>query len=222
MIHAMDFMIDWRCFKVCDRIEFRPGVNLLVGDQGCGKTSLLKAIHTAGTSKKGFDADNELRDGILLEATPCKLYKFDFEKDNPRTMPYFGDNIQFQVSSMWSSHGECTRAILSGVEEASEVLFLMDEPDMALSIRSCNRLVQTFKGAAERGCQILASVHNLAVIQQFDKVYSLEHRKWMTSAEFIETQADPTEFVPIKKKKAMKAKKPMSGEKSPTQVIQEL
>lgn len=220
MLRTLDFIKDWRCFKMGDRFEFRPGVNLLVGDQGCGKSSLLKAIHVGGTKAKGLSGDKQPRNSVLIEASPIKMYKFDFEKDNLRTQSYFGDNVQFQVASMWSSHGECTRAIIIGVEEASEVLFLLDEPDVALSIRSCNQLVTTFKGAAERGCQILASVHSLAVIQQFVNVYSLEHRKWMTSVEFIETQADPTEFVPIRKKKAEKKSK--SGEKSPIQVIQEL
>ena len=198
MIHTIDFMIDWRCFKIGDRIEFRPGVNLLVGDQGCGKSSLIRAIYTVGASKKDFGQDKKLRDGIRFEATPCKFYKFDFEKDNPRTLSYFGDNIQSQLASMWRSHGECTRALLNCLDVAAECLLLVDEPDTALSIRSCNQLVRVFKGLEGRGGQIIASVHNPTVIQQFETVYSLEHRKWMTSTEFIETQSDPAEFIPIK------------------------
>jgi predicted ATPase len=221
MIRALDFIKDWRCFKMGDRFEFRPGVNLLVGDQGCGKSSLLKAIQKGGTKPKGLDTEKEVRSSVLLEASPIKMYKFDFEKDNPRTQSYFGDNIQFQVASMWSSHGESTRVLLRALDTAASCLCLMDEPDMALSIRSCNMLVKTFKDLVDRSSQVIAAVHNKTVIEQFEEVYSLEHRKWMTSAEFIETQADPTEFVPIKKEKTPK-KKSVTGEKSPTQVIQEL
>lgn len=231
MLHALDFVKDWRCFKEGDRFEFRPGINLLVGDQGCGKSSLLRAIHVGGTKKKDFGADNELRSKVTLEATPIKMYKFDFEKDNPRTMGHIGDNALFQISSMWASHGETNRMLIHALEEAAGCLCLMDEPDMALSIRSCNMLARTFKDLEQRSSQVIAAVHSLALIQQFEEVYSLEHLKWMTSAEFIETQSDPTEFVPHKKPKVKKKEggfsapsrtKTKSGEKTPEQVIQEL
>ncbi len=201
MIRALDFIKDWRCFKMGDRFEFRPGVNLLVGDQGCGKSSLLKAIHIGGTNPKGVDSEKKLRDAVLLEASVIQMYKIDFEKDNPRTLSHFGKDIQFQIASMWSSHGECTRSIVQAFEEMSSCLCLMDEPDMALSIRSCNMLVRTFKGLAERSSQVIAAVHSLTVIQQFQEVYSLEHQRWMPSAEFIETQNNPAEFTPVEPEK---------------------
>lgn len=230
MLHALDFIKNWRCFKTGDRFEFRPGVNLLVGDQGCGKSSLLRAIHVGGTKGKNFGgSDKELRDGVLLEANPIKMFKFDFEKDNPRTKGNLDDHIQFQVASMFSSHGECTRTFIHALEEAADCLCLMDEPDMALSIRSCNMLALTLKALEERSSQVVAAVHSLALIQQFEEVYSLEHRRWMTNAEFIETQNDPTEFVPYKKPKAKEKKRvvpmrsPSHGiEKTSAQVIQEL
>ncbi len=221
MIRALDFIKDWRCFKMGDRFEFRPGVNLLVGDQGCGKSSLLKAIHIGGCTGKDFGSEKKLRDTVLLEASAIQMYKFDFEKDNPRTLSYFDKNIQFQIASMWASHGECTRTIIRALEEVAGSLCLMDEPDMALSIRSCNMLVRTFKALAERSSQVIAAVHSLTVIQQFQEVYSLEHRRWMPSAEFIESQADAAEFVPARASSEKNAKK-SKGEKSSRQVIQEL
>jgi predicted ATPase len=221
MIRALTFTKDWRCFKAGDRFDFRPGINLLVGDQGCGKSSLIQAIHIGGCTGKDFGSDKEMRDRIELEASPVTMYKFDFEKDNPRVQGHIGKNALFQLSSMWASHGETSRVVIRNIEGLAEALILMDEPDMALSIRSCNMLSKTFRDVADRGSQVLAAVHNETVIRQVEEVYSLEHRRWMPSAEFIESQADTTEFVPVRPDKKKKRKK-KSGEKSNAQIIQEM
>lgn len=220
MIRALTFTKDWRCFKAGDRFEFRPGINLLVGDQGCGKSSLLQAIHIGGCTGKDFGSDKEMRERVQIEASPVKMYKFDFERDNPRIQAGLGKNPLFQLGSMWASHGETSRIIIQNIDGLAECMILMDEPDMALSIRSCNMLVKTFRNVAERGSQVIAAVHNETVMRQFKEVYSLEHRKWMDTSEFIESQADTAEFVPVRPAKKMAKKK--SGEKSPLQVIQEL
>jgi len=183
MIHSIEFIEDWRCFKIGERFEFRPGVNLLVGDQGCGKSSLLQAIQAAGS--KEDVCNRALKKKIKVSCEVCRCYMFDFEEDNPRTKSYFGDNIHFQVASKFSSHGECNLAMLHALEEAADCLVMMDEPDAALSIRSCGVLTRQFRGVASRNSQVIAAVHNPAVIQQFEEVFSIEHRKWMTSAEFV-------------------------------------
>jgi predicted ATPase len=184
MIHSIEFTDDWRCFKAGDRFEFRPGVNLMVGDQGCGKSSLFKAMKAAGIKDK-FDGEGALREKVVMDCDQSTMYSYDFEKDNVRTKSYFGDNMMFQVGSMFASHGECNLVLINALETAADCLVLMDEPDTALSIRSCNVLVQRFREVAARSSQVIAAVHSLAVIQQFDEVLSLEHKKWMQSAEFI-------------------------------------
>ena len=185
MIHSIEFTEKWRCFKAGDRFEFRPGVNLLVGDQGCGKSSLLGALEGAGFEKPGQFRD--LREKTKLDYDPCTVFSADFEKDNPRTLSYF-KNIRFQMAAKFSSHGECNLALISALATADDCLVMMDEPDMALSIRSCAKLVKQFKEVADRSSQIIAAVHNISVIQEFDEVLSLEHREWMRNEVFIASQ----------------------------------
>ena len=184
MIHAIQFLEDWRCFESGERFDFRPGVNLLVGDQGCGKSSLIGAIQGAGM-KKTHGPFSDLKTALKCEA--CKIYTMDFERDNPRTRPDFGNNIDFQVSAMFSSHGEANRLLFNSLKSAANCIVMMDEPDMALSIRSCKVLVRRFKEIADRSSQVIAAVHNMAVIKSFKEVYSLEHRRWMPSTEFIQS-----------------------------------
>lgn len=181
MIHSIEFLEDWRCFKTGDRFDFRPGVNLLVGDQGSGKSSLLCAMQAAGLKK----LDEEVRKKIRVVCDPCKVYTMDFEHENPRTLSYFGKNMMFQIASMRNSHGECNTALINSLQTADNCLVMMDEPDMALSIRSCKMLARRFKEVADRSSQVIAAVHNMALIQSFKEVYSLEHRRWMPNTEFI-------------------------------------
>jgi predicted ATPase len=190
MIHLIEFTADWRCFKAGDRFEFRPGVNLMVGDQGCGKSSLFQAMRAAGTEDK-IGGGKDLREKVTLKCSQCRMYSYDFEKDNVRTKSYFGKNIMFQAGSMFASHGECNLALLNALETAADCLVLMDEPDTALSIRSCNVLAQRFRAVADRNSQVIAAVHSLAVIQQFNEVLSIEHGRWMPSAEFVASHAGP-------------------------------
>jgi predicted ATPase len=182
MIHSLKFTDDWRCFKTGDCFDFRPGVNLLVGDQGCGKSSLLKAIQNAGVKE---DRDEDLFQKTEIKVDACRFFKFDFEHDNPRILSHIGPCPLFQISALFTSHGECNTLLIDNLKDASNSLVMMDEPDMALSIRSCKRLVKRFRMLADNDSQILAAVHNMAVILRFDEVYSLEHHKWMKSAEFI-------------------------------------
>lgn len=178
MLKSLAFTKDWRCFKESQVFYFRPGVNLLVGDQGCGKSSLLETIKDTGTKNKHKRA-TALTDG------ECISLSFDFEKGNPRTLGYFGDDIGGQMAMMFSSHGEAVKVILKGLDDFTSGMAMLDEPDSALSIRSCMKLVARFKDLEQRGVQVIAAVHNPVVIEAFEQVYSLEHRLWMTGAMFI-------------------------------------
>lgn len=58
---------NFRCFEHYD-IEFTPGVNLLIGDNGSGKTSIIKAVILALNSFfKGFSDENTTCTGIGID-----------------------------------------------------------------------------------------------------------------------------------------------------------
>jgi predicted ATPase len=187
MFQSIEFTEGWRCFKAGDRFDFRPGVNLLVGDQGSGKSSLIGALQGVGL-KDPPHKFKHLREGTIIEATACETYFFDFEKDNVRTKGHFGENMVFQVSSMFHSHGETNIAMIDSLQAVDDCLVMLDEPDMALSVRTCRLLVKRLMEVADRGGQVIAAVHNPIVIQAFNEVLSLEHRRWMPGGEFIADQ----------------------------------
>jgi len=180
MIHSVRFTEDWRCFKAGDSFGFCPGINLLVGDQGCGKSSLFTVLRNAGGN-----GDKNLKEKATVWGDKSQLFSFDFEHENPRTVGYFLDDTVSQVASMLSSHGECSRALFAAMKTASDCVLLMDEPDTALSMRSCGLLVRQLKALVDRNSQVIIAVHNPVVIQAFDEVLSLEHHRWMKSTDFI-------------------------------------
>ncbi len=161
-------------------MSFRQGVNLLVGDQGCGKSTLFQVIRSMAAGKCIADA------GILAE-DGTKVVSYDFEKENPRTQDMRTSKrpFMFDLACHKHSHGQAINALLAGIDKESGITLLMDEPDMALSIRSIAALVGKIRQSVKAKCQIIAAVHNPLLIGSFDEVFSVEHRRWMKSTEFV-------------------------------------
>jgi len=161
-----------------------------VGDQGTGKSSLFALIVNAARCKSKPSLDV-----AKLKATRGPVQSFDFEKDNPRHKGLDGSesNAQYRnaLVSKFVSHGETNLQIIKCLRELMDekpTVVVMDEPDMALSIRSISLLVKILRELASKGHQIIASAHNKQLIDAFDDVLSLEHGKWMSANDFIRTQ----------------------------------
>jgi len=178
MIKSITFKEDFRCFRRGEQFAFLPGINLLVGDQGTGKSSLLAAMIRHGNTTIDFEKDGDVNYSF-----------FDFEKDNPRKKPYVDSAID--VLCRFRSHGEIVNDILSHLKELGNHIFITDEPDMALSIRSIHQLIGMMDEAVKRKCQIIMTAHNPILIASQKQVLSLEHRKWMSSKKYIDSQKRP-------------------------------
>lgn len=201
MISLIFFVKDANCIAATSTIMFKNGVNLIVGDQGCGKSTALAQIDFYGKAKKAkadkrkFSSDiDKCKIELLWEGPGKKFGYFDFEKYNPRTQPGFGMgygyDIGFQVSSMWASHGETVNPLLSMLKMFKDSVTALDEPDMALSPRSIFSLIKDLKRIdEEQSGQVIMTAHNPLLIASFPEVCSLEHGRWMPSSEFLELQA---------------------------------
>jgi predicted ATPase len=118
-------------------------------------------------------------------------FKFDFEKDSFRARKFIGDNAMFQVMSHKVSHGEANRLVLNNLVGIKGSVIFMDEPDMALCIRSVYSLVAQMKQFQADGNQVVVAVHNPIMIQSFASVLSLEHGRWMSNQDFIQSHTEP-------------------------------
>lgn len=200
-LRSATFLKNYRCFKEGARLDFRAGINLLVGDQGCGKSSLLQMLAALG----GLGSERHLRDEMqktaTVEVSPVRAGYFDFEKHNPRIQAALGMGHGYddmtQLSSMFCSHGEFSRSYVAGaVRVQGPALLFWDEPEGGLSLRSVLALASGLLSSAERGVQWVVATHHPVLIEAVGEVLSLEHGRWMPAAEFMESQKVPRTETP--------------------------
>lgn len=172
------------------KIDNLRNINLLVGDQGCGKSSILRLL---GTNRM---LDVELTD-IGKKGVNTKY--FDFEADNPRTKDpelftnpdgsSIGIGYGGALVSRFESHGEVLRDFsIKGLNNMENFIVIFDEPESGLSLRNQFNLIDAMNNAVNNNCQLIFSTHCLPIIQSQKEVYSMEHEKWMDSKDFLKTQ----------------------------------
>lgn len=180
----------YRTLKKGLKIDFLP-VTVLVGDQGCGKSSLLKLLSdNSKLLKLSFsNLVHENKEGV-------PTFFFDSESMNPRlqdldsfTTPSGqskGIGLAAGLMSHFQSHGEVLREFtVNRISEAKNCVLFLDEPEAALSLKNQYRLVSKLKDCGKNNVQIILASHCLPIIKSVETVYSLEHRKWMPSRNFI-------------------------------------
>lgn len=141
-----------------DIFTFTPGVNVLVGNNGCGKSSLIE-----------FMTKNPK--GIEVIADPCQYRFFDFEKNNPRVLdPYQGNENLFVFNTasrmgINGSHGQLTKKIIKVIKkEPTEYIYIMDEPEQGLDFNGINELVDILINYINKGGQAIIATHSPKII----------------------------------------------------------
>ena len=157
-----------------------PGVTFLVGDNGTGKSTLVEAIAVAA----GFNAEGgsqnfrfatrasesslgdyliltwtrKPRTGFFLRAESYYNVATEIEELNkepgPPLLPAYGG-----VSPHERSHGESFLDLVTH-RFGPQGLYLLDEPEAALSVRGCLAVLARMAELAEQGCQFVVATHS--------------------------------------------------------------
>ncbi len=163
-------------------------VNLFVGDQGCGKSTMLQLMQQNHDDIKLKMSDFVIKNGV-------DTFFFDSEKDNPRTKDPqlyttptgkdIGIGFMKATTSRFQSHGEILESFVIGpLLKAKDCVIMLDEPEAALSITNQFKLIDAIETAVKNNCQLFIATHCYPLIEKFD-VISLEHNKQMSGTEFI-------------------------------------
>jgi predicted ATPase len=157
-------------------LEITEGVTFLVGENGSGKSTLVEAFATIHP-RKGFatsqvnvtgpqssDEDSELRfhlrsqvhkraspAGFFLRAESMHAYLNEVDRHPSKAWQH--ERLQHQ------SHGESFLAVLRHRFGDVGVYFL-DEPEAALSFRSCLGLVSLLDTMRREGSQVIVATHS--------------------------------------------------------------
>jgi len=152
-----------------------PGVTFLVGENGSGKSTLVEAIAVAaGFNPEGGSrnfrfatrsSESSLGAYVVLTWGTTKPWNGFFL----RAESYFNVASEIErvgvvgayggVSPHERSHGESFLDLVTHRFDASG-LYLLDEPEAALSVRGCMALLARLAELAAQNCQVLVATHS--------------------------------------------------------------
>lgn len=188
-----------------DGLRFRQPVTLIVGENGSGKSTLVEAIaEAAGLDARGGRAGRKygnqrektplgqvLRLGLTHEGAKMRLGARNKRKGyflRAETLFGFAEVVS-GLPGYWGqdlariSHGEGFNVIFDEMF-AEPGLYIMDEPEAALSFTSCLRLVALIHELGQSGAQVICATHSpvLAATPGADVVevgtFGLRHAEW--------------------------------------------
>jgi predicted ATPase len=163
-------------------LELGPQVTLLAGENGSGKSTLVEAIAVAaGVNAEGGTRNMTVstrashsalherlrlvrgvrrpRDGFFLRAesffnVATHIEQLDEAPGGPRVIGSYGG-----MSLHEQSHGESFLSVIRN-RFGSDGLFVLDEPEAALSLRGCLALIRAMHDLTTAGAQFVVATHS--------------------------------------------------------------
>lgn len=163
-------------------LPLAPGVTFLVGENGTGKSTLIEAIAVAaGFNPEGGSQNfrfatrasesslgdhliltwgvRKPRTGFFLRAesyynVASEIERLNEDPGSPPLLPAYGG-----VSPHERSHGESFVDLITH-RFRPRGLYLLDEPEAALSVRGCMAVLARFAELVEQGCQLVVATHS--------------------------------------------------------------
>jgi predicted ATPase len=164
--------------RALDELALDPQVTLLCGENGSGKSTLIEAIAVAaGFNPEGGSrhvrlstrasesplhrhlrlvrGTRRIRDGYFLRAESFfNVATYVEELQDPRRLiPYGGRSLHEQ------SHGESFIALITN-RFGPNGLYILDEPEAALSLRGTLALMRRMHDLVAEGSQFIVSTHS--------------------------------------------------------------
>lgn len=148
----------------------KNGLNIIVGDNGCGKTTLIKKFIEDNKIKNMFFVD--------MEKTNPTITKPDPEKG----ITYSPEEILNQF--MWSieSHGETREGVLMAVLTLDFDFLILDEPEQGLSLKNQKKYYDKLVGLDK---DIIVVTHSKIFVESTLEVFDVETMKWINSEDYL-------------------------------------
>ncbi|MGE5418462.1 MAG: AAA family ATPase [Acidobacteriota bacterium] len=190
------YPFDLDIFHATERVEFRNPVTFFVGENGTGKSTLLKAIASkcdihiwkenySRPYQTNLYADDLYRyielewqqeqvPGCFFAADNFRNFAEildDWARTDPGILKYFGGE-----SLITKSHGQCHMAFFRS-RYSIEGLYLLDEPENALSPRKQVEFLQVIKENSLAGhAQFVIATHSpILLAYPGADIYSFDH-----------------------------------------------
>lgn len=157
MLKRLHLCLNHRCrVKRYRNLAFEPGLNLLIGPNGTGKSTIMKAIA-------------ECPDCQRVEDGEAEYVYFDTENMNPHMGVSPTQTLKvmaLRTRAMFSSHGEILQAAFSTLRITPRTCLLLDEPEAGQDFAHVMALHASMQRAAARGAQVICATHEVLFWQQ--------------------------------------------------------
>jgi predicted ATPase len=162
-------------------VKLAPGVTFLVGENGTGKSTLVEALAVAaGFNPEGGSqnfrfatraTESSLGDHLVLTWTAGRRPRtgyflraesyYNVATEIERLHQIDGNMLRYYggVSPHERSHGESFLDLVVH-RFGPDGLYLLDEPEAALSVRGCLALLARMVELAAHGCQFIVATHS--------------------------------------------------------------
>lgn len=145
-------------------------VTVLVGDNGVGKSTLVEAIAmafglnaeggTTGTMIRTRETESDLADHLqLVRGAGASKRGFFLRAETMHGLFTYLETVGSPGDFHGRSHGESFLDIVSARSDTSG-LWILDEPESALSLPGCLALIGLLHDLVDDGSQVLLSTHS--------------------------------------------------------------
>lgn len=158
-------------------LRFPSGVTFLVGENGSGKSTLVEAIAVAAGLNPEGGSQNYRFETRSTESQLGEYLSLTWGTTKPRSRFFLRAESYYNVATETERLGPEQIAALGGVSAhershgesfvdllkhrfSPNGLYLLDEPEAALSINGCMAVIAHLASLAKRGCQILIATHS--------------------------------------------------------------
>jgi predicted ATPase len=160
-------------------LDLAPGATVLVGANGAGKSTIVEAVAAAWGRRMSAFRDDWLQQAVSSpseeDSDLHRSLRLDYTRGGPsgglflRAERLHAQAAGFSHRGRWSdrvdgplltrSHGEGFLQVLAGMS-AEPGLYVLDEPESALSFDSCLVLLTIMSDMLAAGSQILLATHS--------------------------------------------------------------